>query len=257
MKKFGLFLSFCFVLIFVSCEGKSQKVSSFQTDDSKIETKIDITDSLQYLVREAKGKEKPILVILMHGFGANKEDLFPLANYFPENYIVVTPQAPYKIGNSNYQWYTSEKDAKGNPNGKTDELSESINKMENFIVALQKKYKVSADKTFIGGFSQGANMSYQIGLRNPNIIKGIGVLSGTIFNDLKDLKENEKPSKLKIFIGHGDLDNRIPYSQAKSSKTWLDAHNYSAEFHTYEGMSHSISEEEIKDLVDFVQKNLL
>src|SRR5215813_4114750 len=70
-------------------------------------------DSLLYKTREAKGTEKPVLLILMHGFGANEEDLLPLADSFPENYIVVTPQAPYKIGDQNYQWYTSEKDADG------------------------------------------------------------------------------------------------------------------------------------------------
>ncbi|MCA6067954.1 dienelactone hydrolase family protein [Chryseobacterium sp. RG1] len=213
-------------------------------------------DSLFYKTREAKGTEKPVLLILMHGFGANEEDLLPLADSFPENYIVITPQAPYKIGDQNYQWYTSEKDADGGFGGKKEELTASITKIKNLVKSLQEKYNVKADKTFIGGFSQGANMSYELGLTSPSLFRGIAVLSGTIFNTLKETEDKTKAGSLKIFIAHGEQDNRIPLTEAESSKKWLDAHQYQSEFHIYKGMSHYISQEEIQDLVKFTQKNL-
>lgn len=236
----------------VSCQAKETEKSISENN----ELQNIKSDSLFYKIREAKGTQKPVLLILMHGFGANEEDLLPLADSFPENYIIVTPQAPYKIGNQNYQWYTSEKDATGGFGGKQDELTESITKVENLVKDLQKKYNVKPDRTFIGGFSQGANMSYQLGLRYPDLFKGIGVLSGTIFNTLKQAEDKTKASSLKIFIAHGEQDNRIPFTEAESSKKWLDTHKYQSEFHIYKGMSHSISQEEIQDLVKFTQKNL-
>ncbi len=135
----------------------------------------------------------------MHnGYGANEEDLFLIAASLPENYIVVTPQAPHKIGNKNYQWYKNQKDKNGNFGGRKEDLDKSTRKVEDLIKYLQKKYNVKSDRTFIGGFSQGANMSYLIGLENPRLVKGIAILSGTIFSRIKDNKKLDKSSDLKF-----------------------------------------------------------
>lgn len=237
----------------ISCQAK-EKDNSFKIDIQKTEQVK--SDALPYKIREAKGNEKPVLVILLHGYGANEDDLQPVAQYFPENYIVVTPQAPYKIGQQNYQWYTSEKDKEGGFGAKANELASSIEKVETLVKDFQKKYNISASRTFIGGFSQGANMGYQLGLKDPLLFKGIGVLSGTIFNSLQKDHEKDKASPLKIFIGHGDMDDRIPYTEAIHSKKWLDEHHFESELHTYKGMSHSISPEEIQDFLHFTGKNL-
>ncbi|MCD9854501.1 dienelactone hydrolase family protein [Epilithonimonas sp. JDS] len=211
---------------------------------------------LLYKVREAKEAEKPVLVILMHGFGANEYDLLPLSQSFPENYIIVTPQAPFKIGSEHYQWYTNERSKEGNPEANIEELRSSIEKMQTLVKHLQSKYKVSAQRTFIGGFSQGANMSYKLGLKFPDLMNGIAVMSGTIFNSLKTEHDKTKASATSFFIAHGDRDERIPFSEAENSKKWMDSHHYQSEFHVYKGMGHSISDEEIKDLVSFVQQKV-
>ncbi|WP_313579080.1 alpha/beta hydrolase [Chishuiella sp.] len=255
MRVTGLLSSICICLLFICCNGKNKKVETIEKNIIE-ENSVVENDSLNYLIRDAKGSEKPILLILMHGFGANEEDLFPIAASLPENYIVVTPQAPYKIGNDNYQWYKNEKDKNGNFSGRKEDLDNSIHKIEDLIKYLQNEYKIKSDRTFIGGFSQGANMSYLIGLENPKLVKGIAILSGTIFSRIKNDKKLDKSSGLKIFIGHGDQDNRIPYSEAETAKKWLEENKYSVDFHTYKGISHSISEQEINDLAEFIHKNL-
>lgn len=212
-------------------------------------------DSLFYRISEARGQNKPVLLILMHGYGANEDDLFSLARSFPENYIIVSPRAPYRIGETNYQWYTAEKGKDGGPDGNRSELSSSMEKMKNLIEVMQLRYKVAADRTFIAGFSQGANMSYQLVLKHPALFKGAGILSGTIFSSLKQSADQRKAGQPEIFIAHGDQDNRIPYTEAQESKEWLDKHHYRSEFHTYKGMSHSISAEEVRDFAAFIKKN--
>lgn len=260
MRVIGILSSICLSLLFICCNGKNKKAETTESNTTENNTMEQSTvvenDSLNFLIRDAKGNEKPVLLVLMHGYGANEEDLFPIASSLPENYIVVTPQAPYKIGNENYQWYKSEKDKNGNFSGRKGDLDKSTRKVEDLIKYLQKEYNVKSDRTFIGGFSQGANMSYLIGLENPKLIKGIAILSGTIFNQIKDDKKLDKSSGLKIFIGHGDQDNRIPYSEAEASKKWLEDNKYSIDFHTYKGMSHAISQQEINDLAEFIHKNL-
>lgn len=123
------------------------------------------------------------------------------------------------------------------------------------IHELQTKYKISADRTFLGGFSQGANMSYQIALNNPKLVKGIIVMSGAMFGTLKTEKDKVKANGLQVFIGCGDADNRVPYTEAINAEKWLKERGFHPEFHTYKGMTHSISPDEVKDIVRFIQKN--
>lgn len=250
-KKLNLYLSILLASVFIfSCHAKQSSENLISSQQKQV------SDSLRYKIKKGKGIEKPVLVILMHGYGANEDDLMPISQNFPENYIVVTPQAPYKIGQNSYQWYTSERSKNNGLGGNAVEVKNSITKIVALIQSLQKKYNVPASRTFLDGFSQGANMSYQIALNNPNLMQGIIVMSGTIFDSLKAEKEKEKAGKFHIFIGHGDADNRIPYSEAVNSKKWLDERKYISEMHTYKGMSHSISSEEIQDILHFIQENL-
>lgn len=247
-------LSLTIVILFANACKANDK--SNQTKDPQQKEKSNkSSDTLLYKIREAKGTEKPVLVVLMHGFGADDSDLLPLAESFPENYLVVTPQGPYQIGSTNYQWYISEKAPDGSLDGNHAEIDSSITKITVFVKKLQQKYQISPQSTFIGGFSQGANMSYELGLRDPSLFKGLGILSGTIFNSLKKDYKQKKADSLQIFIGHGDADNRIPYALAVKSKEWLIAHQYKPEFHTYKGMTHAISPEEVNDFLQFIQKN--
>lgn len=211
---------------------------------------------LFYRIREAKGSERPVLLVLLHGYGANEDDLFSMAGFFPENYIVVTPQAPMNIGQKRYQWYTIERNQNNGFEGSQQDLTASISAVKTLVESLQKKYGVSSERTFIAGFSQGANMSYQLGLNHPGMMKGIGAWSGAIFDSLKEKLDQTEAGNLQIFIAHGDQDAIIPYVEAEKSKIWLDKKGYISSLHTYKGMAHSVSKEELEDFLSFIQKNL-
>ena len=63
--------------------------------------------SLEYLVRQPKTKaENPPLIILLHGYGSNEEDLFSFAEELPDSMLVISVRAPLSIGFGSYAWYT-------------------------------------------------------------------------------------------------------------------------------------------------------
>ena len=68
--------------------------------------------SLEYLIREPKIKlDKNPLLVLIHGYGSNEEDLFSFATELPEEYYIVSARAPYNMQYGSYAWYAINFDA--------------------------------------------------------------------------------------------------------------------------------------------------
>ena len=198
---------------------------------------------LKYLVQTpAISSPHPPVIILMHGYGSNEEDLFDLKDKLPKNFLVVSVRAPLKLARDAYQWYRKETI--------NADLKNSATAVKSFIAAIVAKYHADASRVYLSGFSQGGMMSYEVGLNAPELLKGIAPLSGMIIESMKpQMPPSAALKKLRIFVGHGDADNRIQYSEAVEAVTYLKKLQLSPEFHTYKGMQHSISEEELKDLV--------
>ncbi len=213
------------------------------------------TDNLFYKIKKATNKNNEILLVLLHGYGTNENDLFELARFFPNNYTIVSPRATYTLRQGSYQWYQS-KTQNLKFDGDKETLEKSQQMIKKLVTTLQNNLHIDASNTIIAGFSQGANMSYQMGLLYPELCKAIGIFSGVIFDSQKEKIININNVSLPIFIGHGTVDNRIPFSIAENSKQWLEANHFNPEFHTYEGMSHAISPQEIQDFISFISKSI-
>ena len=107
------------------------------------------------------------------------------------------------------------------------------------------------------GFSQGAIMSYEVGLRHPETLRGIAALSGSLLPVLKaELKPDAPLGKLAIFIGHGTLDQALPYYSATRANEVLQGIGLTPEFHGYPGMIHTVGEAELLDLKQWLEKSL-
>jgi phospholipase/carboxylesterase len=77
------------------------------TNSNKVELPIEseLVD-LEYLVRKQHDttKRAPLLVLL-HGYGSNEEDLFSLSDKIPDNWLLVSVRAPIGLGSNRYKWY--------------------------------------------------------------------------------------------------------------------------------------------------------
>ena len=71
--------------------------------------------SLHHLVREPKIKlDQNPLLLLLHGYGSNEEDLFSFASELPDEYYVISARAPYDLMYGSYAWYAINFDADEN-----------------------------------------------------------------------------------------------------------------------------------------------
>ena len=178
--------------------------------------------SLQYIIREPKkGTKNAPLLILLHGYGSNEQDLFSFAEELPEDLLIVSAQAPCTMGNGAYAWYAINFD---NVNGKFSDLKqakESIDKIAVFIDEIKEKYQTNYNKTFLLGFSQGAILSYSLSFFYPNKVQNVIALSGYI--NIEVLPENiSKEIKTDYYCSHGSVDQVLPVDWARKSKPFLD-----------------------------------
>ena len=218
------------------------------------QTTLETGLSLKYLVQlPAEKSAHPPVIILLHGYGSDEKDLYQLRNFFPKNYLIVAARAPYKLPQG-YQWY-SMTDTGGKHDGNPAQLASSRKLIGKFITEITTKYGANPKEVYLAGFSQGAIMSYQVGLTSPASVKGIGVLSGMIFPSLKPLiKKTPALKQLKIFIAHGNVDERISFDDGKAANDYLVKLGLNPEFHRYAGMGHTISREVLADLTAWLKK---
>ena len=208
---------------------------------------------LKYLEQTNADTQNQPLVIFLHGYGSNEQDLFGIKDDLPATYTYLSVRAPITMEEGSYQWFR--KKGEGAYNGETDDLKTSGQVLLDFIAQAAKKYHTEPDKVVLVGFSQGAIMSYEVALRHPEAVGGIAALSGRILPVLKSaLKPDEKRQSLAIFIGHGTEDNRLPYKDGTDANSLLQSISLTPEFHGYEGLGHSISAAEIEDLNAWLQR---
>ena len=189
--------------------------------------------SLQYIVREPiKEIQNPPLLILLHGYGSNKEDLFSFAEELPEELLIVSVQAPYEIGYGGYAWYAINFDQ---INGKFSDLKQaktSLDKIAIFIEEIKLKYQTNPDKTFLLGFSQGAILSYSLSFFYPNKVQNVIALSGYINDELLPTTIS-KEIKTEYYCSHGSVDQVLPVDWARKSKPFLDNLGFHNEYSEY------------------------
>ncbi|HEY9220278.1 MAG TPA: alpha/beta fold hydrolase [Lutibacter sp.] len=179
--------------------------------------------SLHYIVRVPKIiSENTSLLILLHGYGSNEEDLFSFAGELPDDLIIVSARAPRTLGFGSYSWYTIHFNS---PQGKFSDMPEAIKAMETiavFIDEMQQKYDISPEKTFLLGFSQGTILSYAVAFNYPEKVQKIIALSGYVNADLLPAALNAKDySKLDFYISHGSVDQVIPVEWANKAPEFL------------------------------------
>ena len=168
--------------------------------------------TLHHLVREPKIKlDKNPLLLLLHGYGSNEEDLFSFATELPEEYYVISARAPYDMMYDSYAWYAINFDADENKFSDIGQAQESREIIANFIDELVANYTIDSENVTLIGFSQGSILSYAVALSYPKKVQRLVAMSGYLNTEIAVNNFNENDfSNLKIFASHGTVDQVIP-----------------------------------------------
>jgi len=210
---------------------------------------------LQYLIRQPKkAVENPPLLILLHGYGSNEQDLFSFAEELPDDFLIISAQAPYSLGNGSYAWYAINFDEIDGKFSDLKQAKESIDKIAVFIDEIKAKYNTNPNKTFILGFSQGAILSYSLSFFYPNKVQNVIALSGYINDEL--LPETiSKDITTNYYCSHGTVDQVLPIEWGRKSKPFLDNLGFNNSYSEYP-VGHGVAPKNFFSFKSWIEERL-
>jgi phospholipase/carboxylesterase len=180
--------------------------------------------SLEYLVKEPKIiVEKNPVLLLLHGYGSNEEDLFSFSTELPEDYYIIAARAPFDLQYKSYAWYAINFDADQNKFSDHEQAKESRDLIAVFIDELLANFPIDANNVTLIGFSQGAILSYAVALSYPEKVQRVVAMSGYLNQEIikEDYLKNTF-SNLKFFASHGTVDQVIPVDWGRKAKPILE-----------------------------------
>jgi len=181
--------------------------------------------SLEHIVQEPKQKSegKSPLILLLHGYGSDENDLFSFAEELPDNYFIISARAPIPMQPYGNAWYAISIDHEGVKTSDNDGARQSRERIASFIDEAIKAYDLDAYNVTLLGFSQGTILSYSVALTYPEKVKNVIGLSGYINEEIIDLKSNAAYAHLNIYNSHGTVDQVIPIEAARKTPAYLKA----------------------------------
>jgi phospholipase/carboxylesterase len=191
-------------------------------------------------------------LFMLHGRGANEDDLLGLSEYLDDRLFIISARAPYAFQyGSGFTWYDVLEVGKPDPKM----FSESYRKLLQFLDDAKKGYPIDPTRMFFFGFSMGTMMSFAVALTCPELVRGVVANSGLIpeGTELK-FKWNEIEGK-PFFVAHGKYDPIIPVEFAHRAKELLQKAGANLFYREYE-MGHQIDEESLNDIIHWMEKQL-
>lgn len=199
------------------------------------------------------------LVIFLHGYGANGENLLDLAHEFKgvlpkAHFISPNGVQPWEGGfPDSYQWFSLQSGLKNlDSNSSAADIKNSSDILRDFINSQLTRFNLTPDKLFLIGFSQGAMMSLHQGLTASEKIAGVIAFSGKLI--LPESLGEETLSKPDICLIHGEADPVVPFSNFLESEKILESEEFSFESHAVPNLEHSIDMSGVMAAQKFIRR---
>jgi phospholipase/carboxylesterase len=194
-------------------------------------------DQFPHRIRPPRGDPEGTLVLL-HGRGTGENDLFPLIDILdPEARLVgVTPRGPLSLPPGGAHWYVVREVGFPDP----DSFFPTYRALTEWIDGLPEALGAPPGRIVLGGFSQGAVMSYALGLGagRPSPVALIA-LSGFIPKVEGFELDLESRAGLPVAIGHGTYDPIISVEFGREAYRLLDEAGLDVIYHE-SPMAHSV-----------------
>ncbi|MEM7522304.1 MAG: dienelactone hydrolase family protein [Pseudomonadota bacterium] len=207
---------------------------------------------------EAASGTKDSLVIFLHGYGADGNDLFGLAQslapHLP-NTAFRSPNAPERcaVNPMGYQWFPISW-LDGSPeSAMAAGAVRAAATLHAYLDEAIAEEGLAADRVVIVGFSQGTMMSLNVVLRRAEPLAGLVGFSGRLVEI-----EGSGPitSKAPVLLVHGDQDEMVPVDSVHEARAALAADGIDVSWHISRGVGHGIAPDGLSLALDFIRRQL-
>jgi phospholipase/carboxylesterase len=204
----------------------------------------------------ASGGDPRSMVILLHGYGSNGDDLMGLVPYWRAalpNTVFMAPNAPEICPGApgGYQWWSLADLGRESRAAGVRQAAPLVNA---FIDMHRTAYDLPNSKVALVGFSQGTMMALHVGPRRPETMAGIVGYSGMLAD--ADALQTELKTKPPLLLVHGDADQMVPFAAMSQAETAFKQLGFEISTHASRGLGHSIDEAGLRLGGDFLARAL-
>lgn len=194
-------------------------------------------------VPPANGAKADRLVVFVHGYGANGDDLIGLASYFQKampTAAFVSPNAPERVPGQpfGFQWFGI---TRLDPQLMAAGADSAAPILDDFIDQELEKLGLDGTRLALIGFSQGTMMSLHVGLRRKVQPAAILGYSGALI--APERLAAEMTVRPPIALIHGDSDPMVPVMRLQEAVSAIGATGLPVRWHVSRGVGHSIDPE--------------
>ncbi|MDG3040124.1 alpha/beta hydrolase [Roseicyclus marinus] len=207
---------------------------------------------------EAASGEADSMVIFLHGYGADGQDLLglaePLAPHLP-NTMFLAPNAPERCGMNpmGYQWFpipwidgSSEEEA-------AQGMVRAAEDLNAFLDRVMVEADMIPEQVALVGFSQGTMMSLHVAPRRDEAVAGVVGFSGRLM--LPDALADEVVVRPPVLLIHGDQDDVVPISSLPEAAEALQAAGWTEVYaHVMKGTAHGIAPDGLSVALAFLRE---
>ncbi len=192
---------------------------------------------LTHLERPAAGEPEGLLV-LFHGRGADEYDLHPLLGVLDRDrrLLGITPRGPLHLPPGGAHWYAVRE--LGYPDPET--FSATLARVGAWLDSLAEETGIPPARTVLGGFSQGAVMTYALGLGAGRPRPAALVALSGFVPAAPGFELDLRAPLPRVAIGHGDLDPVIPVDWGRRARRLLEGAGGEPVYRESRGLAHSI-----------------
>jgi len=198
---------------------------------------------------EDRGAQMLPTLILLHGRGADEEDLVELSQVLDDRLLIISARAPFDYPSGGYTWY--DVGSIGTPEPEMFRIS--CDRLHRFITDVRGSYPVDPSKVFLLGFSMGCVMSFAMALTAPELVRGVSANSGYIPEGTHLTFRWGELRNVAFFITHGTMDPVIPVEFARRARTLFEQSSAQVEYREYP-VGHQLSDSGIAETAAWITR---
>lgn len=198
------------------------------------------------------GKKPSSLVILLHGYGADGNDLIglapALASPLPNTHFIA-PDAPFPCEMSPYgkQWFSLRD---WSPESMLRGAQAAAPALHSFIDTQLERFALKEEKLALVGFSQGTMMALYVALRRQAACAAVVGFSGAM------IVGDSITSKPPVCLIHGENDNVVPFGAMGLARTALEHADIKVQSHARPALGHGIDDRGLEIAITFLKSTL-
>ncbi|GAA3025746.1 alpha/beta hydrolase [Microbacterium dextranolyticum] len=205
-------------------------------------------EAVQWSAPPEERAGRPLLVLL-HGYGSHEGDLFALAPHLPKEFVVAAVRAPLTppFPAPGWSWFPIE--------GLQARDARAITASATVLLDWLDRSVDPATPVGLLGFSQGAVIGLQALRLRPERIGFVVALAGFVADGTLPTDAALAARRPPVFWGRGSRDEVIPADRIAHSTEWLPGF-VDLSGRVYPGLTHSVSQDELDDVVVFLRARL-